>query len=94
MKDRIIAISIALGLMGSITIEDAQAAQADANEEEQVVLRFLGSSQALLLQEDEAIVDTLDADSISRMGDSTVAAALRRVTGLSLIDNHCLTFAV
>ena len=93
MKDRIIAISIALGLMGSITIEDAQAAQADANEviEEQVVLgRFLGSSQALLLerQEDEAIVDTLDADSISRMGDSTVAAALRRVTGLSLIDNQ------
>ena len=38
-------------------------------------------------QEDEAIVDTLDSDSISRMGDSTVAAALRRVTGLSLIDN-------
>ena len=31
MKDRIIAISIALGLMGSITIEDAQAEQADAN---------------------------------------------------------------
>ena len=93
MKDRVIATSIALGLMGSITIEDAQAAQADANEviEEQVVLgRFLGSSQALLLerQEDEAIVDTLDADSISRMGDSTVAAALRRVTGLSLIDNQ------
>ena len=49
--------------MGSITIEDAQAEQADANEviEEQVVLGgFLGSSQALLLerQEDEAIVDT------------------------------------
>ena len=58
--------------------------------EEQVVLgRFIGSSQALLLerQEDEAIIDTLDADSISRMGDSTVAAALRRVTGLTLIDN-------
>lgn len=58
--------------------------------EEQVVLgRFIGSSQALLLerQDDEAIIDTLDSDSISRMGDSTVAAALRRVTGLSLINN-------
>ncbi|MBT3610212.1 MAG: TonB-dependent receptor plug domain-containing protein, partial [Gammaproteobacteria bacterium] len=58
--------------------------------EEQVVLgRFIGSAQALLLerQEDESIVDTIDAESISRTGDSTVAAALRRVTGLTLVND-------
>ena len=92
MKDHFNLTITALSLIFVMT-PCASIAQEETGEviEEQVVLgRFLGSSQAMLLerQEDEAIVDTLDADSISRMGDSTVAAALRRVTGLSLIDNQ------
>ncbi len=78
-------------LAGSIAFAEEESSDAGGGVlEEQVVLgRFLGSSQQLLLerQEDEAIVDVLDAESISRMGDSTVAAALRRVPGLTLINN-------
>ena len=92
MKANLISTITVLGLVSTVPIGAVQAEEASSDEviEEQVVLgKFLGSAQALLLerQEDEAIVDTLDSDSISRMGDSTVAAALRRVTGLSLIDN-------
>ena len=92
MKANLISTITVLGLVSTVPIGAVQAEEANSDEviEEQVVLgKFLGSAQALLLerQEDEAIVDTLDSDSISRMGDSTVAAALRRVTGLSLIDN-------
>ena len=92
MKANLISTITVLGLVSMVPIGAVQAEEANSDEviEEQVVLgKFLGSAQALLLerQEDEAIVDTLDSDSISRMGDSTVAAALRRVTGLSLIDN-------
>lgn len=93
MKYRLCSTISTLGLIGAMSsgVAIAQEEASDEVIEEQVVLgRFIGSSQALLLerQEDEAIVDTLDGDSISRMGDSTVAAALRRVTGLSLVDNQ------
>ena len=95
MKANLISTITVLGLVSTVPIGAVQAEEASSDEviEEQVVLgKFLGSAQALLLerQEDEAIVDTLDSDSISRMGDSTVAAALRRVTGLSLIDNKLI----
>lgn len=96
MKFQINKSLLSLGILSSIlagSIAFAEEESSDAGGgvlEEQVVLgRFLGSSQQLLLerQEDEAIVDVLDAESISRMGDSTVAAALRRVPGLTLINN-------
>ena len=49
--------------------------------------RFLSASQIVANErlEDASVVDTLGADAISRLGDSTVAAALRRVPGLSLV---------
>ena len=37
--------------------------------------------------EEDVPVDFLDAESISRLGDSDVAAALRRVPGVSLVDD-------
>jgi TonB-dependent receptor len=58
---------------------------------EEVVVqgRFLSASEAVANErlQDPAVVDTLGADSISRLGDSTVAAALRRVPGLSLVSD-------
>jgi len=36
---------------------------------------------------DASVVDTIGAEAISRLGDSTVAAALRRVPGLSLVSD-------
>ena len=79
-----------LSLVMSASAEQMSAPTSEGVIEEQVVLgRFLGSSQQLLLerQDDEAIVDVLDSESISRMGDSTVAAALARVPGLTLVNN-------
>ena len=58
--------------------------------EEVVVLGRLKSEAQALMQdriEDGAVVDNLDSDSIARMGDSTVAATLRRVSGLTLVND-------
>ena len=58
--------------------------------EETVVLgRFLSGAQSLLQDriEDDALVDSLDSETISRMGDSTVAASLRRISGLTLVGD-------
>ena len=73
--------------------DPAQADMARANGavmEETVVLgRFLSGAQSLLQDriEDDALVDSLDSETISRMGDSTVAASLRRISGLTLVGD-------
>ena len=65
--------------------------QIQAPEIEEIVTigRYLSSSQQLVAErmEDAFATDLLGADMISRLGDSTVAAALRRVPGLSLVDD-------
>ena len=69
--------------------ETQEMARADSNAmEETIVLGRLQSAAQSLLQdriEDNALVDSLDFETISRMGDSTVAASLRRVSGLTLV---------
>ncbi len=63
----------------------------DEGELEEVVVtgRFISSSQQLVNERmnDAFAVDLLGADTISRLGDSTVAAALRRVPGLTLVQD-------
>jgi TonB-dependent receptor len=59
--------------------------------EEVVVLgRARNASQQLLDERlsDDSVSDVLGADTISRLGDSTVASALRRVPGLSLVGGR------
>lgn len=72
-----------------VPAETQEMARADSNTmEETVVLGRLQSAAQSLLQdriEDDALVDSLDSETISRMGDSTVAASLRRVSGLTLV---------
>ena len=63
---------------------------AGKNIEEVVVTgRFISSSQQLVNERmnDAFATDLLGADTISRLGDSTVAAALRRVPGLTLVQD-------
>ncbi|HEX5787140.1 MAG TPA: TonB-dependent receptor plug domain-containing protein, partial [Woeseiaceae bacterium] len=58
--------------------------------EEVVVLgRFISSSESLVNERmnDAFATDLLGADAISRLGDSTVADALRRVPGLTLVQD-------
>ena len=86
------ALAIPFGLAEEAAEEPATPmAQADNKEIEEVVVtgRFYSASQALLQEriDDDSVRDILDAESISRMGDSTVAAALRRITGLTLVNN-------
>jgi outer membrane receptor protein involved in Fe transport len=65
--------------------------RAASNEVEEVVTigRSLNSTQMLIGEriDDEVVVDVLGAEAISRLGDSNVATALRRVPGLSLVQN-------
>ena len=69
----------------------APAAPAEELEIEEVVVlgRFISSSQQLVNERmsDAFATDLLGADTISRLGDSTVAAALRRVPGLTLVQD-------
>jgi len=86
------ALAIPLGLAEEASQEPATPmAQADNEEIEEVVVigRFYSASQALLQEriDDDSVRDVLDADSISRMGDSTVAASLRRIPGLTLVND-------
>lgn len=62
----------------------------DSQIEEVVVLgRFISSSQSLQNERmtDAFATDLLGSDAISRLGDSTVASALRRVPGLTLVQD-------
>ncbi len=62
----------------------------EATVEEVVVTgRFISSSQRLVNERmtDAFATDLLGEDTIARLGDSTVGAALRRIPGLSLVDD-------
>lgn len=65
--------------------------QEPAGEIEEVVVlgRFISSSQSLVNERmtDAFATDLLGSDTISRLGDSTVASALRRVPGLTLVQD-------
>jgi outer membrane receptor for ferrienterochelin and colicin len=83
---------LAIGIMASSGPMSAFAQQEDEEpdpvvEEIVAVGRFVSASQSLANErlDDATVVDVLGADSISRLGDSTVADALRRMPGLSLV---------
>jgi TonB-dependent receptor len=63
----------------------------DTGEIDEVVVlgRFISSSQELVNERmsDAFAADLLGADSIARLGDSTVGAALRRIPGLTLVQD-------
>ncbi|MEO1034240.1 MAG: TonB-dependent receptor [Pseudomonadota bacterium] len=65
--------------------------QAPSNPIEEIVAigRALSTAEQLVSErmDDSVVVDLLGADAISRLGDSTVAAALRRVPGLTLVND-------
>ena len=83
-------------LAGAATAEeaegDAAAEQSTASSgpiEEVVVLgRLINSTQQLIneRQDDEVVSDVMGSEMISRLGDTTVAVALRRIPGLSLVN--------
>lgn len=82
-------------MMAAAVVPVAMAAAEDPIEdtgeiEEVVVLgRFIDSSQQLVNERmsDAFAADLLGADTIARLGDSTVGAALRRVPGITLVQD-------
>ncbi len=69
----------------------SQALSTPSTEPTEVVVtgRSLSASEELIQErlEDSAVIDTIGAEAISRLGDSTVAATLRRIPGLSLVSD-------
>lgn len=61
----------------------------EAIEEVVVTGRFISGAQEVVNERinDSVVTDLLSADVISRLGDSTVGAALRRVPGISLVQD-------
>ncbi len=91
-------VACAIAWQSAAVAQDAQqqaTAPADDNtrstEVDEVVVtgRFLSASEEVAKERlnDASVVDTIGADAIGRLGDSTVAAALRRVPGLSLVSD-------
>lgn len=78
----------ALSLAIQTQAQEAEAFQ-PALEEVVVVGRLKSSAENLVVErlEQEVAVDFLGSEFIGRVGDSTVAAALRRVPGVTLIDD-------
>ena len=99
-RGRPLACAVALALVGwqgtawpqaEIAEPSVPAAVGDGQAVEEVVVlgRFISASQQLVNERinDIAVTDMLGADTISRLGDSTVGGALRRMPGLSLVQD-------
>jgi TonB-dependent receptor len=90
LRRALLASAIAAACSQNALAQDAQ--QVDDNaviEEVFAVGRAVSASQEVANERmnDPAVVDTMSAEFISRLGDSTVAAALRRIPGLSLVQD-------
>ena len=82
------AILVAAGV-GAPSIAEETSADGQVIEEIVAVGRLRSSAAALIDEriEEEVVTDMLSAEAISRVGDSTVATALRRIPGLSLVND-------
>ena len=86
--------ALSLAISGILHAQDAPAQEtakpqiANPLEEMLILGRQQSAAQDLVLErmEFDAVVDLLGADQIARVGDSNVAAALRRVPGVTLVN--------
>ncbi|WP_237064909.1 TonB-dependent receptor domain-containing protein [Microbulbifer guangxiensis] len=93
----VLAIATAFSLASGVMAQDAElvekgtAPQLSAPQFEEVMVqgRLRDSAEMLINErlEEEVVTDVLGSEIIGRVGDSTVAAALRRVSGLSLVND-------
>lgn len=91
-----ISAAVTLAACGSLNASSAFAQDTRpeidiANPMEEIVVqaRLKSSAEELIGErmDDDVVMDFIDAEFISRVGDSTVAGALRRVSGLSLVND-------
>lgn len=77
------------GATNRVVIANPLNAISNPIEEIVTIGRLLDSTQNLAIErmDDAAVTDLLGSDAISRVGDSTVAVALKRVPGLSVVND-------
>ncbi|WP_445361945.1 TonB-dependent receptor domain-containing protein [Microbulbifer sp. EKSA005] len=87
----VLAIAAGSTFASVASAQDAELVENSTPEVEEVIVhgRLRDSAEVLISErlEEEVVTDILGAEMISRVGDSTVAAALRRVSGLSLVSD-------
>ena len=82
-------VATAFGAQAQESAEEAETTATPVADEEVVVIGRLYNAARQLVNErkdDEVVSDVLGEDTISRLGDTTVAVALRRISGLSLVN--------
>ena len=88
------AVAIALGSWQATAraqdVEDAATPDDEAIEEVVVMGRAISATQELINERltDANVIDTLGADTITRLGDTTVGQVLRRLPGLTLVQDR------
>jgi len=87
------AVCLALFCTGAYSAEPEEDLENEDFQIEEIVTegsRLQGSAQSVLQERKEQafVADILGTDQISRTGDSDAASALRRVTGLTLVDGQ------
>ncbi|MAT49893.1 MAG: hypothetical protein CMK32_01745 [Porticoccaceae bacterium] len=98
MRSRKKLLALAIAAAPAWIAQGAMAQEADATkpevqtgaiEEVVVVARLKSAAENVVFErmEHEAVTDLLSAELIGRIGDSTVATALRRVPGVTLVDD-------
>ncbi|MCW8126008.1 TonB-dependent receptor domain-containing protein [Microbulbifer halophilus] len=83
------ASSMAPQVWAQVEMEDVSGPSSQQIEEVMVQGRLRDSAEMLIDErlDEEVVTDVLGSEMIGRVGDSTVAAALRRVSGLSLVND-------
>jgi outer membrane receptor protein involved in Fe transport len=78
-----------LGLIMTLTLVNSFTYANEVIEEVVVQARLLSGAEALVNErmDDDVVTDIIGSEFISRVGDSTVAAALRRISGISLVGD-------
>ncbi|MFU8815437.1 MAG: TonB-dependent receptor domain-containing protein [Pseudomonadales bacterium] len=82
------AVAVTIMLMTAAAASGQERAPADQSIEEVVVIGRYYDAAAVLVEERKdasSVINVLGADAIGRVGDSSVAAALRRVSGLTVV---------
>lgn len=90
---KLLALAVAAAPFASVGVsaEDGTAPKADVGAIEEVVIvaRLKSAAEDVIFErlEHEAVTDLLSSELIGRIGDSNVASALRRVPGVTLVDD-------
>ncbi|MDC0641008.1 TonB-dependent receptor plug domain-containing protein, partial [Porticoccaceae bacterium] len=88
LRTPIIAASL-LGMSDSVLAQMKSIADEPVLEEVVVFAKLKSAADDVIVErlETDVVADIIDAETIGRIGDSNVASALRRVPGVTLVDD-------